>query len=211
MAYPDNTDSVAQDQLRSFVERIERIETEIADLNADKSEVYKDAKGNGFDVKVLRKVIADRRKDATERAEFETIYELYMSALGSLVRAHEENIEEFRPGGAPDARLPPKQEIAGSSPAPVATIQSIEGVKAPMMVADDANAGGQNAIGASESGAPISEAADLDKSGAEQSALAPAPQFVLRPHCLHPELCAGQGRQHCYACTKAMTVNGSAA
>jgi len=95
--YPDNTDSMAQDQLRSFVDRIERIETEIADLNGDKSEVYKEAKGNGFDVKVLRKVIADRRKDAGERAEFETLYDLYVAALNGVVRAHVETQQHFGP------------------------------------------------------------------------------------------------------------------
>src|SRR6185437_12302578 len=93
--YPDNTDSVAQDQLRSFVERIELLETEIADLNSDKSEVYKEARSNGFDVKVLRKVIADRRKDATERAEFETLYDLYVAALNGVVRAHVETPSKF--------------------------------------------------------------------------------------------------------------------
>jgi uncharacterized protein (UPF0335 family) len=75
-------DSVAQDQLRAFVERIERMNEEKAAINADVSEIYKEAKGNGFDTKVLKKIIADRAKDASERLEFEAVYELYAAALG---------------------------------------------------------------------------------------------------------------------------------
>ena len=73
---------VAKDQLKSIVERIERLDAEIKDLNSDKSDIYKEAKSNGWDVKVLRKVIADRRKDSSEREDFEAIYDLYASALG---------------------------------------------------------------------------------------------------------------------------------
>jgi len=87
MSFPSNSESVAQDQLRAFVERIERIEEEIKALNEDKSEVYGEAKGNGFDVKVLRKIIADRRKDYAARMEFETIYDLYAAALGMVSEA----------------------------------------------------------------------------------------------------------------------------
>ena len=75
---------VAKDQLKSIVERIERLDAEIKDLNADKSDIYKEAKSNGFDVKVLRKIIADRRKDKSELDEFETVYQLYATALGML-------------------------------------------------------------------------------------------------------------------------------
>lgn len=87
MNYPSNFDSVDQGQLLSLVERIERLQDEIDDRNADKSEVYKEAKGNGFDVKVLRKVVAIRRQDHAERMEQEAILELYMAALGSHVHA----------------------------------------------------------------------------------------------------------------------------
>lgn len=96
------TESVAQDQLRAFVERVERLEEEQRAINDDKSEVYKEAKGSGFDVKVLRKLIADRRKDYSARMEFETLYDLYAAALGMtvvpvepVVRAHVETPEEF--------------------------------------------------------------------------------------------------------------------
>lgn len=79
-----NTEAVAADQLRSFVERIERIEEEIKGLNEDKSDIYKEAKANGFDVKVLRKVVALRRKDYAERQEEDAILEIYMQALGMV-------------------------------------------------------------------------------------------------------------------------------
>ena len=75
-------DSVAQDQLRAFIERIERLEEEKAAIAGDIKEVYAEAKGNGFDTKVLRKIVSIRKKDQSERMEQEALLELYMSALG---------------------------------------------------------------------------------------------------------------------------------
>ena len=75
-------DSVAQDQLRAFIERIERLEEEKAAITGDIKEVYADAKGNGFDTKVLRKIVSIRKQDQSERMEQEALLELYMSALG---------------------------------------------------------------------------------------------------------------------------------
>lgn len=83
-------DSVAQDQLRAFIERIERMEEEKAAVAADIKEIYAEAKGNGFDTKVMRQIIAIRKQDANERLEREAILELYMSALG-MVAAPEED------------------------------------------------------------------------------------------------------------------------
>jgi uncharacterized protein (UPF0335 family) len=74
-------------QLRSIVERIERLEAEIASLNSDKSDIYKEAKANGFDVKALRAVIAYRRKDPNERAELDAIVETYLAELTKLPKA----------------------------------------------------------------------------------------------------------------------------
>ncbi|MBA9071664.1 uncharacterized protein (UPF0335 family) [Methylobacterium sp. RAS18] len=74
--------SVADDQLKSIIERIERLEEEKAGIAGDISDVYAEAKGNGFDVKVLRKIIALRKKDHDERTEEEAILELYLQALG---------------------------------------------------------------------------------------------------------------------------------
>lgn len=74
--------AVAQDQLRSFVERIERLEEEKKTIADDIKDVYAEAKGNGFDTKVLRKVISLRKQDANERAEQDAILDLYLQALG---------------------------------------------------------------------------------------------------------------------------------
>jgi uncharacterized protein (UPF0335 family) len=76
------TESVAADQLKSFIERIERLEEEKAGIAGDIKEIYAEAKGNGFDAKVLRKIIAIRKRDYNERKEEEAILELYMQALG---------------------------------------------------------------------------------------------------------------------------------
>ncbi len=81
MAQNDD-DPVAGDQLKSIVERIERLDDEIGDLNGDKKEVYAEAKGNGYDVHVIRKIIAIRKRDPNERAEEEAIMDLYLQAVG---------------------------------------------------------------------------------------------------------------------------------
>ena len=75
-------ESVAQDQLRAFVERIERMEEEKAAIADDIKEIYAEAKGNGFDTKVLRQIIRIRKQDHTERMEQEALLDLYMAALG---------------------------------------------------------------------------------------------------------------------------------
>src|SRR3712207_9058528 len=76
------TESVAADQLKSFIERIERLEEEKAGIAGDIKEIYAEAKGNGFDTKVLRKIISLRKRDYAERREEEAILDLYMQALG---------------------------------------------------------------------------------------------------------------------------------
>ncbi|GJE27885.1 DUF2312 domain-containing protein [Methylobacterium organophilum] len=76
--------SVAADQLKSIIERIERLEEEKAGLAGDIKDVYAEAKANGFDVKVLRKIISMRKRDHAERQEEEAILELYMQALGMV-------------------------------------------------------------------------------------------------------------------------------
>ena len=76
------TESVAADQLKAFIERIERLEEEKAGIAGDIKEIYSEAKGTGFDTKVLRKIIALRKRDYAERREEEAILELYMQALG---------------------------------------------------------------------------------------------------------------------------------
>ena len=79
---PIATESVAADQLKSFIERIERLEEEKAGIAGDIREIFAEAKGNGFDTKAMRKILALRKKDFSERQEEEAILELYMQALG---------------------------------------------------------------------------------------------------------------------------------
>ncbi len=86
----DTKTSFAQGQLRSLVERIERLEEEKKTIAADIKEVYAEAKGHGFDTKILRKVISLRKKEATEREEEQSMLDLYMAALGMIKEETEE-------------------------------------------------------------------------------------------------------------------------
>ena len=74
----------AKDQLKSIIERIERLEEEKKTISDDIRDVYAESKGNGFDVKALRQIVRLRKQDANERQEHETIVETYMQALGML-------------------------------------------------------------------------------------------------------------------------------
>jgi len=74
----------AKEQLKSIIERIERLAEEKAALQADISEVYAEAKGNGYDVAALRAIVKLRKENANKRAEREAILETYMHALGML-------------------------------------------------------------------------------------------------------------------------------
>ena len=74
----------AKDQLKSIIERIERLEEEKKTISDDIRDVYAESKGNGYDVKALRSIVRMRKQDANERAEQETILETYMLALGML-------------------------------------------------------------------------------------------------------------------------------
>jgi uncharacterized protein (UPF0335 family) len=74
----------AKDQLKAFVERVERLEEEKKALSDDIRDVYAEAKGNGFDVKSLRVVVRLRKQDVNERKEQEAILETYLHALGML-------------------------------------------------------------------------------------------------------------------------------
>lgn len=79
---PNRVGGVAVDQLKSIIGRVERLEEEKAGIAADIRDVYAEARGNGFDVKAIRKIIALRKLDAQEREEAETILDTYMRALG---------------------------------------------------------------------------------------------------------------------------------
>ena len=88
-AAKDNTDEQAtirfgKDQLKAFVERVERLEEEKKALSDDIRDVYAEAKASGFDTKALRTVVRMRKQDANERKEQEAILETYLNALGML-------------------------------------------------------------------------------------------------------------------------------
>jgi uncharacterized protein (UPF0335 family) len=85
-----STESVAQDQIRAIIERIERMEEEKRAISDDIKEIYAEAKGNGFDSKVLRQIVRIRKQDASERAEQEALLELYMTALGMAYAPRED-------------------------------------------------------------------------------------------------------------------------
>jgi uncharacterized protein (UPF0335 family) len=72
---------VSGDQLRSVIERIEHIEKEIGELNEGKREIFQEAKGNGFDLKVIREIVRLRKQDQKEREEHESILEVYLKAI----------------------------------------------------------------------------------------------------------------------------------
>ena len=75
---------VNADQLKSVIDRIERLEQEKADLAADIREVFAECKGNGFDTKAIRTILKMRKKDEQQREEEETILATYMRSLGML-------------------------------------------------------------------------------------------------------------------------------
>ena len=78
----DTANTVAGQELRAFVERYERLEAEKKDIADAQKEVMAEAKGRGYDTKVLRKIVALRKRDANDLAEEEAVLEMYKAALG---------------------------------------------------------------------------------------------------------------------------------
>ena len=78
------SDVIGGSQLRAIVERIENIEREIKEFTEAKKEVYLEAKGNGFDVKILREVIRVRKQDQKEREEHDTLLDIYLQAIKGM-------------------------------------------------------------------------------------------------------------------------------
>ena len=79
-----NVNGITAEQLRSYIERVERLESEKAEIADQIKEVMSDAKANGFDTKVMRQVLKLRKMDARDRAEQESLLELYTRALGMV-------------------------------------------------------------------------------------------------------------------------------
>ena len=83
-ANPEILTATTAGRLRSIIERIERLDEDKAAVMADQKEVFAEAKGEGYDVKVLRKVVRIRKQDKAKRQEEDAITDLYMSALGEV-------------------------------------------------------------------------------------------------------------------------------
>jgi uncharacterized protein (UPF0335 family) len=81
---PDVLTSTAQGRLKSFLERIERLEEDKAAVMSDLKDVYAEAKGEGFDTKIMRKVVRLLKQDKAKRQEEEALLDLYLSALGGI-------------------------------------------------------------------------------------------------------------------------------
>jgi uncharacterized protein (UPF0335 family) len=75
--------SIPGGRIRSFIERIEHLDTELQELNESKKEVFLEAKGEGLDVKILKEIIKLRKQDKEERDEHETLLDIYMRAMES--------------------------------------------------------------------------------------------------------------------------------
>ena len=82
--WPRVLNATAQGQLKSIIERIERLEVEKSEIAEQVKEVFAEAKGNGFDVKIIRKVVRLRKQDRAKRQEEEAILDLYLSAIGEI-------------------------------------------------------------------------------------------------------------------------------
>ena len=78
-----DTSGISGDRIRSFIERIEHIDEEIKGLNEGKKEAFAEAKGEGFDVKVLREILRLRKLDREDREEHESLVDLYLKAMES--------------------------------------------------------------------------------------------------------------------------------
>ena len=76
------TDGIAGGRILSLIERIEHLEEEIKALTEGKKEIFAEAKGEGFDVKIIRKVVRLRKQDTAKRQEEEALLDLYLSAIG---------------------------------------------------------------------------------------------------------------------------------
>ncbi len=82
-----DTVGIAGDRIRSIIERIEHIEEEIKSLNEGKKEIFAEAKGEGFDVKVIKEIIRLRKQDKDERDEHESLLDLYLRAMEEPAQA----------------------------------------------------------------------------------------------------------------------------
>jgi uncharacterized protein (UPF0335 family) len=143
----------AKEQLKSIVERVERLEEEKKAISDDIKEVYLEAKANGFDAKVIKEIIKLRKMDATERAEYEAMLDLYTEALGM--------------GGTPlwDAAREPEpttiseRAAAAAKPRKGSVAQALSAMGTPVPLTEDEKAKGVAAAWVGKDGTRVSIAA----------------------------------------------------
>lgn len=90
MSTPQDIAGITGGQLKSYIERVERLEEEKANIGNDIKEVFAEAKGNGFDVKVIRQILRIRKMDSQEREEQEELLDLYLQAIGMIPGSYTE-------------------------------------------------------------------------------------------------------------------------
>lgn len=204
--------SVADDQLRSFFERWNRLEEEKTAISEDLKALFAEAKGAGFDTKAMRVVFRERAADDSaklEAAELDQICDLYRASLGRARPANapartRENIEEFRVDGGANI-VTKHHEIQGSGGAGRGALFSAPAKSAPGEILAP--------IPPSPEPTPSQATAKADDAHPHAASSAdpfepPAflrerPKPVLRPNCLKPDNCGSYGAKHCGSCERA--------
>lgn len=219
--------SVADDQLRSFFERWNRLEEEKTAISEDLKALFAEAKGVGFDTKAMRVVFRERAADDSaklEAAELDQICDLYRASLGrarpaSAPARTRENIEEFRPvKGQADTVLMQEPRVDGEGQAGAGEHGRVEGSQTRLPSDRAENKPNASAVIAgvpnppsteptsSQASAKADDAHPLAASSAdnfEPPAFLRERAYVLRPHCLRPDNCGSYGAKHCGSCERA--------
>lgn len=217
-------------QVKSIIERVQRLQEEKRTIEDDIKEVYAEARANGYDVKVLRAVVKHLGKDQEEVAEFDAIFDLYLQSYLQAGRAasrtHVARDASARTQEAAANQSPSEGEIGSAvrAGAPVSTIATPESLSAAQSEAAaasnpeegaDACAAGDGAVISAQSaqfvtpagegeGRPGDVPSEPDPSPAAETATFKLPAAKpLRPNCLKPDQCAGYGSVTCFTCREA--------
>lgn len=201
----------APDNLRAFIDRILRLKKDQDAIGDDIKEIYAEAKGLGFDKTAMGQVVAYLRKkdkNADKLAEQSALFDLYLSAYEqheqpSHARAREGNqvpsVEHVSPpstleDGSADANTGGDHDVARAEDRLI-EIEGARSAEAPVVIDElrATPADGESGVAARRDGPDFQPPAFLTK----QKTIAD-----FRPHCLHPEMCAGVGLKHCHACEK---------
>lgn len=207
-------DPIEGGQIRSIVERVQRLQEEKRTIEDDIKEVYAEARANGFDVKVLRAVVKHLGKDQSEVSEFEAIFDLYLEAFTNAPRAHGASratrTREDKPSTYPERIARPVQN---ANPDSLTAAQSEAAAGSTPEQGADARAVGEGDLDHSAQSVQFAMPSGAGEGIAHPADPAPAadakPRFILppakplRPHCLKPEACGGTGAKHCFTCTQA--------